>query len=96
MAYECMCGFIHITFFSGGCPFGLVFGLPQWLETNDCNRVHFKASMDGKGCEGKEKGERERRSGRNAMEGDRKQGGRVRERERETEGDRRRKSLRHG
>lgn len=41
-----------------------------------------------------EKRERERRSVRNAMEGDRKRGGRVRERE--TEGDRRRKSLRHG
>lgn len=60
-----------------------MFGRSQWLETNDCNRVHCKASMDGKGCEGKEKGGRGRRSVRNAMEGDRKQGGRVRERERE-------------
>lgn len=89
MACVCMCSFIYLTVFSRWWPFGLVFGRSQWLETNDCNRVHCKASMNGEGCKGKEKGER-------GKGWEKYNEGRQEEEERETEGDRQRKSLRHG
>lgn len=95
MACDCMCGCIWYTVFSKVCSVGSRVWRSQPLEIKYCSDgVHRKGSIDIKRCEG-EGNWRAKREGLWET-GDRKQGRRVRERERETEGDRRRKSLRHG
>lgn len=71
-----------------------------WKQINARREFVARLWWTAKDAKGKRKKREGWRSARNTMKGDRKQGGRGREREREcgreTEGDRRRKSLRHG